>query len=121
MDGHRSPAALIELLTALRWTSVDEIVVDLCQLDAIDLRVAGVLARATRHHADVGRRIALVCPTAAMATALHAVGLDGPETLYPSLAAAGWHLETPRASGQPRRHRVEGRPQRSGALAGVGS
>lgn len=90
-DDHHSAAALAELLAALHWTRVDEIVVDLSQLDAIDMSVAVVLAKAVRHHGDIGRRVYLVCPRDESTCPLRTVGLDDPGTICSSLTEAGWY------------------------------
>jgi anti-anti-sigma regulatory factor len=60
-DDPRSAAALAELLPALRWTGIDEIVIDVSELDAIDPRIAVVLAQAKRHHESLGRKVSIVC------------------------------------------------------------
>lgn len=120
-DDRRSPTALADLLAALRWTHVDEIVVDLSQLDAIDLRVAVVLARATRHHGEIGRRIALVCPSTALAYALRAVGLDRPGLLFPSLAAAGWRGPEARRHLQAQSHDPLDAAAAPETMAGIGT
>ena len=93
-DDHHSAEALAELLAALHWTRVDEIVVDLSRLDAIDMRVAVVLAKAVRHHGDIGRRVLLVCPRDESACPLRTVGLDA-GTICSSLTEAGWYGARP--------------------------
>jgi anti-anti-sigma regulatory factor len=103
-DDHRGPAALAELLAALPWTSVDEIVVDLSRLAAIDMRRAVVLARAARRHRDVGRQLSVVCPSPTLTYALHAVGLDGVATICSSLAETGWRSSGPHDAPAPRPH-----------------
>jgi anti-anti-sigma regulatory factor len=90
-DDHHSAAALAELLAALHWTRVDEILVDLSQLDTIDMRVAVVLAKAVRHHGDIGRRVCLICPRDEAACPLRTFGLDDPGTICSSLTDAGWY------------------------------
>lgn len=90
-DDHHSAAALAELLAALHWTRIDEIVVDLSQLDTIDMRVAVVLAKAVRHHGDIGRRVLLVCPRGEPTCPLRTLGLDDPGTIFSSLTDAGWY------------------------------
>lgn len=74
-DDPHSAAALAELLPVLRWTGTDEIVVDLRGLEAIDVRIAVVLAHAKRHHERVGRTVSVVCRQGADTGALQAVGL----------------------------------------------
>jgi anti-anti-sigma regulatory factor len=74
-DDPHSAAALAELLPALRWTGTDEIVIDLSGLEAVDVRIAVVLAHAKRHHERLGRRVLIVCRPGADTRALQAVGL----------------------------------------------
>ncbi|HET8614554.1 MAG TPA: STAS domain-containing protein [Actinomycetales bacterium] len=112
-DDRRSAAALADLLAALRWTKVDEVVVDLRQLDTIDMRVAEVLARAVRHQGETGRHIALVCAGSPVTHALHAVGLDGTGTVCGSLADAGWCA--PNATHEVRKRRHQAGATRAGS------
>jgi anti-anti-sigma regulatory factor len=90
-DDRRSAAALAELLPALRWTGTDEIVIDVSELDAIDLRLAVVLAQAKRHHESLGRKVSIVCRPGADTRALQTVGLTPTEVLFPGpeVARAG--------------------------------
>jgi hypothetical protein len=85
------------------------------------MRVAVVLARATRHHGDIGRRIALVCPSASLAHGLRTVGLDRSGMLYPSLAAAGWaRPDARRRRGEAHRVALDA-PGGSETMAGIGT
>lgn len=86
-DEPYSAAALAELLTALRWTGTDEIVIDVSDLDVIDMRLAVVLAHAKRHHERLGRRIAIVCGESVDTHALRTAGLMGSGVSARALAA----------------------------------
>jgi anti-anti-sigma regulatory factor len=86
-DDPRSAAALAELLPALRWTGIDEIVIDVSELDAIDLRIAVVLAQAKRHHERLGRTMSIMCRQGADTRALQTVGLTPTDLVFRPLAS----------------------------------
>jgi anti-anti-sigma regulatory factor len=74
-DDPGSVTALMEVLRALRWDGIDEIVVDLSEFRSIGLRVADVLAQASRHHEEVGRTLSIVCRPGADTHSLRTAGL----------------------------------------------